>query len=65
MHEPPNKVTGVGIIFFGGQLGGVELRGSQDLQHAVQGLGHRHRAAFLGRVDDVYYLGKEENKSFY
>lgn len=62
MHESPNEVIGVGIVLFRGELGGVELSGSQDLQHSVQGLGDRHRAAFLGRVDDVYYLGKKENR---
>lgn len=62
MHESPNEVIGVGIVLFGGKLGRVELRGSQDLQHSVQGLGYRHRAAFLGRVDDVYYLSRKENR---
>lgn len=61
IHEPPNEVIGVGIVLFGGELGGVELSGSQDLQHAVQGLGYGHRAALLGRINDVYYLGKEKN----
>lgn len=61
MHESPNEVIGVGIVLFRGELGGVELSGSQDLQHSVQGLGYRHRAAFLSRIDDVYYLGKKEN----
>lgn len=51
----------MGIVLFRGELGGVELSGSQDLQHSVQGLGYRHRAAFLGRIDDVYHLGKKEN----
>lgn len=60
MHESPNEVIGVGIVLFRGELGGVELSGSQDLQHSVQGLSYRHRAAFLGRVDDVYYLWKTE-----
>lgn len=62
IHESPNEVIGVGIVLFRGKLGGVELSGSQDLQHTVQGLSYGHRAALLGRVDDVYYLEKE-NKS--
>lgn len=62
IHEPPNEVISVGIVLFRGELGGVELSGSQDLQHAVQGLGYGHWAALLGRINDVYYLGKEKNK---
>lgn len=52
----------MGVVLFRGELGGVELSGPQDLQHPVQGLGDRHRAAFLGRVDDVYHLVKKENR---
>lgn len=55
-HETPNEVVGVGVVFFGGQLGGVQLSGPQDLQDAIQSLGHRNRTALLGRVDDVYHL---------
>lgn len=59
-HEPPHQVVGVGVIVFGGELRGVELRGPQDLQHPIQGLGHRHRAALLRRVDDVYHLPRRK-----
>lgn len=62
-HEPPDQVVGVGVIFFGGELRGVELGGSQDLQHALQGLGYRYWAVLLGGVDDIYYLRKKEHKS--
>lgn len=34
-HEPPDQVVGVGVIFFRGELRGVELGGSQDLQHTI------------------------------
>lgn len=64
-HEPPNQVVGVGVILFGGELRGVELGGSQDLQHTIQRLGYRHRAALLGCVDDVYYLGKRKKRGPY
>lgn len=56
-HEPPHKVVGVGVLLLGAQLWGVEFSGSQDLQHAVQGLCHGHGAALLRCVDDVYHLG--------
>lgn len=56
-HEPPHEVVGVGVLLLGAQLRGVELSGSQDLQHAVQGLCHRDGAALLRCVDDVYHLG--------
>lgn len=62
VHESPDEVIGVGVVLLRGELGGVELSGSQDLQHAVQGLGYGHWAALLGRIDDVYYLGVKENK---
>lgn len=52
----------MGVVLFRGELGGVELSGPQDLQHPVQGLGDGHRAAFLGRIDDVYHLGRKENR---
>lgn len=55
-HQPPDQVAGVRVLVLGPQLGGVELGGAQDLQHTVQGLGHWHRAALLGRVDDVDHL---------
>lgn len=61
-HEPPNQVVGVGVIFFGGELRGVELSGPQDLQHTVQSLSHRNRTALLSCVDDVYYLGKRKKE---
>lgn len=52
----------MGVIFFGGQLWGVQLGGPQYLQHALQSLGHRHRAALLSCVDDIYDLWKEGRK---
>lgn len=55
-HQPPHQVVGVGVILLGGELWGVKLGGPQDLQDAVQSLGHRDRAVLLGCVDDVYYL---------
>lgn len=30
-HEPPDQVVRVGVIFFGGELRGVQLGGPQDL----------------------------------
>lgn len=63
IHEPPNQVIGVGVIFFRGELRGVEFGGSQDLQHALQSLGYRYWTALLGCVDDIYYLEKKANKS--
>lgn len=59
IHESPNQVIGVGVILFGGELRGVELSGSQDLQHALQSIGYRYRTALLGCIDDVYHLGKK------
>lgn len=62
IHEPPNQVIGVGVIFFRGELRGVEFGGSQDLQHALQSLGYRYWTALLGCVDDIYYLEKKAKK---
>lgn len=63
IHEPPNQVICVRVIFFGGKLRGVEFGGSQDLQHTFKSLGHRYWTALLGCVDDIYYLEKKAHRS--
>lgn len=61
-HQPPHKVVCMGIFILGAQLWRVELSGPQDLQYPIQGLCHRHRAAFLGCINDVDYLDDECRK---
>lgn len=50
------------VLVLGAELRRVEFCRSENLQHSVQSLSHRHRTALLSRVNDVYHLDEQTHK---